>query len=75
MNTLMNRIADRTLRLVLPEASAGACIPGVGTTCKCVWYDSCEPNNGDAAYHLYTYACNGTCVLHRSGCLFCTVGT
>jgi hypothetical protein len=74
VNTLINRIADKALGLVLPEAPAGACIPGTGTVCKCVKTDYCEPT-GEGLYEIYLWACNGTCVYHVTECGICRVGT
>ena len=74
MITLINRVADRALGLVLPEASAGACVPEVGRVCKCVKFNYCIPPPGDD-WFVYTFACNGTCNYHTNWyCRSCAKG-
>ncbi len=73
---LINRIADKALGQVLPKVTAGACVPEVGQTCKCVFYDWCIPSN-TRTWFVYTYTCQGLCTYHTTtpcGGL-CRVGT
>jgi hypothetical protein len=63
--TMVRKLGDRILRLLLPEISAGACIPDIGCCCKLL------PGGGYA--WNWRLSCNGVCVRNdntrcRQGC-------
>jgi hypothetical protein len=66
VRSLIGRISDSALRIVLPEASAGACVGGTGQVCMCVSNESC--GDGKSEYKVYRVACNGQCLLSQTIC-------
>jgi hypothetical protein len=64
LGLLINRVADDALRVILPKASAGACVPDNGQLCRCVAYNTCEPS-GQIFWETYRYNCHGQCVHQR----------
>jgi hypothetical protein len=66
VRNLINRISDRALRIVLPEASAGACISETGQVCECLSESGC--GDGKSTYKVYRVTCHGQCVLSETIC-------
>ena len=66
MRNIVNRISDRALRIVLREASAGACIVQSGQVCKCLSESGC--GSGKSRYKVYRVTCTGQCVLSETIC-------
>jgi hypothetical protein len=64
---LINRIADSALRVILPKASAGACVPENGHVCKCVAATYCIPGN-QTFWEEFRYNCTGQCVYNLGQC-------
>jgi hypothetical protein len=66
MRNFISRISDSALRIVLPEASAGACISQTGQVCMCSSSSSC--GDGKSEYKVYRVACHGQCLLSETIC-------
>ncbi len=67
MRNLINRISDSALRIVLPEASAGACLTETGEVCECLSTTTCD-NGNKSVYHVYRVTCHGQCLLSETIC-------
>jgi hypothetical protein len=63
---IISRISDSALRIVLREASAGACVTETGQVCKCLSESSC--GEGKSTWKVFRVACNGQCLLSQTIC-------
>ena len=66
MRNIINRISDSALRIVLREASAGACLSQTGQVCKCLAETTC--GSGKSKYMVYRVTCHGQCLLSETIC-------
>jgi hypothetical protein len=63
MRDMAVRMGDAMLRRLLPQATAGACLPQTGELCAC---KDCNPSTNKCVE--YRVSCTGQCLSSSSHC-------